>query len=385
MGSFSVKTGYSNNKNESLAVQEVLQQVKQVDLKCVVFFVSSHYDQLKFSEAINSYAARDDAYKDVEFVGCTSAGEFTEQGFMKESVTAMGFASPELAVGVGIGKQISGNPIGAAKKAVEKACFQLGITVDDVNSSNYTGLVLIDGLQSVEEYIMLGVSKIARNLPVAGGSAGDDFDFKKTIIHARGKTYENAMLLLIFKTDIPIRIVQTSSYLPTTKKLKITKADLDNRIVYEFNGRPAADEYARALGISVEELTADFFMKHPLALSFEDEYYIRSILKVLKEEGALLFFSHITEGMHVTIMQPGQIVQETKDVIKKIQDEMQDISAIIAFNCIMRYRESERQGNLTQLIKELSIAPLIGFNTYGEQYNGMHVNQTMTLIVFGNN
>lgn len=385
MSGLKVKTAYSNNKDEHSAVCEVLQQIKQAEQKCVIFFVSSHYDQIKIAEAISSYAEQDQDYQDVEFVGCTSAGEFTQQGFMEESITAMSFASPDLTVGIGIGKQISENPIGAAKKAVEKACYQLGIEVDNLNSANYTGLVLIDGLQSVEEYIMLGISKTARSLRVAGGSAGDDFNFSKTIIHARGKTYENAMVLLIFKTNVPVRFFQTSSYLPTNKKLKITKADLDNRIVYEINGRPAADEYARALGIGVDELDADVFMKHPLALSFGEEYYLRSPLKVLSEERALMFFSHINEGTKVTIMRPGQIIQETKDVIKKIQHEIPDISAIIAFNCILRYREAAKEGHLASLIKELGIAPLIGFNTYGEQYNGMHVNQTTTLIVFGKN
>ncbi len=383
MGGISVKTGYSTDKNESAAVAEVLRQIKQHDIKCVLFFVSSHYDQQKISDAISGYAKEDGAYKDVEFVGCTSAGEFTQEGFTNKSFSAMSFASPDLAVGVGIGKQISDNPIGAAKKAVEKACAQLDITVDELDSANYTGLVLIDGLQSAEEYIMLGLSKIARSLRVAGGSAGDDFNFKKTFIHARGKTYDNVMVLLVFKTETPMRIVQTSSFLPTTKRLKVTKADLDNRIVYEFNGRPAADEYARALGLEVESLNSDVFMKHPLALSFEDEYYMRSIFKVLEEERALMFFSRLTEGTNVTIMRPGQILEETQEVIGKLQKDLTDISAIIAFNCFLRYRESECEGNLSELIDEISIAPLLGFNTYGEQYNGMHINQTMTLIVFG--
>lgn len=383
MGSLRIKTGCSSNKDENLAVNEVLRQVEQADLKCVVFFVSSHYDQHKISNAIRSFSAQNDAFHDVEFVGCTSAGEFTQKGFEDESITAMGFASPELEVGIGVGKQISDNPIGAAKKAVEKACQQLGIGVEDLDSSKYTGLILIDGLQSVEEYIMLGASKIARNLQIAGGSAGDDFDFQKTTIHARGKVYDNAMALLIFKTDTPVRIFQTNNYLPTSKTLKITKTDFDHRIVYELNGRPAAQEYAKALGIEADALNADVFMEHPLAISYDDEYYIRSPLKVLRNEGALTFFSHVAEGTKVTVMQPGQIIPKTQDMIKKIRAEVHDIAGMIAFNCILCYRELEREGKLAKLIEELSFAPLIGFNTYGEQYNGMHVNQTMTLIVFG--
>jgi len=378
-----VKTGFSLHKDENKAVQEILEQIKQEDVKCVVFFVSSYYDQQKIAETINRCKAADSVYRGAEFVGCTSAGEITQQGFLTGGIAAMSFAAPDLAVGVGVGKQINGNPIGAAKKAVEKACAQLGIATDELNDTQYTGLVLIDGLQSVEEYVMLGISKTARCLRIVGGSAGDDFNFRSTIIHARGKTYENAMVLLIFKADIPVYIAQVNSYLPTKKRLKITKADLENRIVYEFNGRPAADMYANALGIEVEALNADVFVQYPLALSVGNEYYIRSPLKVLREKGALTFFSSIAEGTRVTVMRSGRFVQEIQDTIKKIQQEMQDISAIIAFNCIWRYRESERTGNLDKIVKELSIAPLLGFNTYGEQYNGMHVNQTMTLLVFG--
>lgn len=384
MDDLMVKTGFSKNKQEKLAVAEALRQIRQAGLKCVVFFVSSHYDQKKISEAISLYTAEDDAFRGVTFVGCTSAGEFTGRGFVEDSFTVMGFAASGLSVGVGVGEQISEDPIGAAKRALAEACAQLGVTVDHLNGPEYTGLVLIDGLQSVEEYIMLGISKTARSLRVAGGSAGDDLDFSRTIIHARGQTYENAVVLLIFKTDVAVKLFQISSYLPTTKKLKVTKADCENRIVYEFNGRPAADEYAHALGIGVEELNADVFMNYPLALAFEEGYYIRSPLKVIAENRALMFFSHINEGTRVTIMRPGQIIEETRAVIKKIQQEIPDIGAIIAFNCILRYRQSAKEGNLDHLIKELRVAPLIGFNTYGEQYNGLHVNQTMTLIVFGN-
>lgn len=384
MSELMVHTGFSKNRNEKLAVAEALQQIRLDGLKCVLFFVSSHYDQKKISEAICAYAAEDVLFHDVDFVGCTSAGEFTERGFREDSFTAMGFVSSGLSIGIGVGKQISEDPIGAAKGAVEQACEQLGINVDDLNQPEYTGLVLIDGLQSVEEYVMLGLNKSARSLCVAGGSAGDDMDFSRTILHARGETYENAVVLLIFKTDMLVRLFQISSYLPTTKRLKVTKADFENRIVYELNGRPAADEYAHALGISTEALDADVFMNYPLALSLEEGYYIRSPLKVVAQERALMFFSHISEGTWVTIMHPGKIIAETRAVIQKIQQEIPYVSAVIAFNCILSYRQSAKEGNLDNLIRELRVAPLIGFNTYGEQYNGLHVNQTMTLIVFGN-
>ncbi len=382
MSHISFLTSVSTNKDEKGLVTEVLQNIKQAHMKYVLFFVSSHYDQELISQAIKAYVAQDEDFEGVEFVGCTSAGEITPEGVKTKSFTAMSMASEELEVGVGIAKKISTNPIGSAKHAVEKACSQLGITTDDIDGKHYAGLVLVDGLQSVEEYFMLGISKAVRLLRVAGGSAGDDFKFQNTQIHARGKVYEDAGVVVIFKTDTPFKIMGVRSYLPSDKKLKITRADLEKRIVYEFNGRPAAEEYAHALGISSDKLNEDIFMSHPIAIHFGDDYYIRSPLKVV-EKNALKFFCHVTEGSRVAIMRPGKMVKEIEDAMVEAKQELGGIGAIIAFNCILRYQELLKLGTLEASFDALHVAPVVGFNTYGEQHNGLHMNQTLTLLIFG--
>ncbi len=382
MGDFSVKTAVSTDKNEKKVVAEVLEKIKQENMKCVIFFVSSSYDQRIISKCINNYCSENKAYIDVEFIGCTSSGEITPDGVRSKSFTAMSIAGKNVEIGVGVCKRLSYNPIGSGKHGVEKACFQLGIKTEDINSKNYVGLVLVDGLQKSEEYLMLGMSKAARLLKIAGGSAGDDYNFKKAYIHARRNVYEDAAVILIIKTDTPFKIMQASSYIPTEKKLKVTSADIEERLVYKFNNKPAAEEYSKLLGISVQELNRDTFMSYPIAINVGDSYFVRSPLKV-EENGALRFFCQVLEGSTVTLMRPGEMVDEVKDIISKAKSDLGDIGAVIAFNCILRYHKLLKLGNLKESFEALQTLPVIGFNTYGEQYNGLHINQTLTLLIFG--
>jgi hypothetical protein len=53
-------------------------------------------------------------------------------------------------------------------------------------------------------------------------------------------------------------------------------------------------------------------------------------------------------------------------------------AAILACDCILRRieaMENQRFGAVSSLLKQHGV---VGFSTYGEQLNSMHVNQTMT-------
>jgi hypothetical protein len=82
-------------------------------------------------------------------------------------------------------------------------------------------------------------------------------------------------------------------------------------------------------------------------------------------------------------MKPGSLVSETEKAIRAVKERLGDIEAIVVFNCILRYIEYEEERNLPEIFNILNIAPLCGFNTYGEQYDGLHINQSMTMLIFG--
>ena len=55
---------------------------------------------------------------------------------------------------------------------------------------------------------------------------------------------------------------------------------------------------------------------------------------------------------------------------------------ILGCDCFLRRMESELRGEDQRMSEFLAANRVIGFNTYGEQFNGMHINQTFTGVAF---
>jgi hypothetical protein len=52
--------------------------------------------------------------------------------------------------------------------------------------------------------------------------------------------------------------------------------------------------------------------------------------------------------------------------------------AILGCDCILRRLEVENTQSMRAMSRLLAAHDVIGFNTYGEQFNSVHVNQTFT-------
>ncbi len=55
----------------------------------------------------------------------------------------------------------------------------------------------------------------------------------------------------------------------------------------------------------------------------------------------------------------------------------------IGCDCFLRRLEAELTGVVEETSDFLKAHKVIGFNTYGEQFEGMHINQTFTGVVIG--
>jgi hypothetical protein len=103
---------------------------------------------------------------------------------------------------------------------------------------------------------------------------------------------------------------------------------------------------------------------------------VRAIQQVA-DNGDLVFFSAIDEGLVLTLAEP-------RDMVAHLEGELGALArggapdAIIACDCILRRMEAmekQRSGAVSALLQRHRV---LGFSTYGEQLNSMHVNQTMT-------
>jgi hypothetical protein len=233
-----------------------------------------------------------------------------------------------------------------------------------------------DGLTLHEDEWTSVLARGVGPVPLCGGSAGDGDRFEETFVLHGGSAYTNAAIVVQMRTKCEIQVFNSDHLLPTNDRMVVTGADPAHRIVQEINAEPAAKEYARLLGKDPDQLTSFTFAAHPVVVRIGGQHHVRSIQKV-EENGDLVFFSAIDEGVVLTLAESTDMVSHLETELAKLAERGQPDS-IIAFDCIFRRMEAEQKQLTGQLSKVLSRYNVAGLSTYGEQINSRHVIQTLT-------
>jgi hypothetical protein len=171
-------------------------------------------------------------------------------------------------------------------------------------------------------------------------------------------------------------------FTPSGIHLVITDSDPDSRLIREFNGEPAAEVYAESIGMRVEDLSPLAFSGHPLLLRIGEDHFVRSIAKV-NPDLSLTLYCAIDTGRVVTIGKCTDPFAALDTVFEQLMKSVPDPIAILVCDCILRRLEFETLGLDRAVGEYLARNRVFGFSTYGEQINGLHVNQTLTGIALG--
>ena len=234
-----------------------------------------------------------------------------------------------------------------------------------------------------EEWVVSAIADMLGGIPVFGGSASDDLRFGPTFVSAGGGGFQtDAAVLLIVHSLSPFTLIGTQHFGPTPQKMVVTAADPAARVVSEINGDVAAEEYARLVGLPTDRLNPLVFAEHPVVVRVGGRHYVRSIQKV-NPDGSLTFFCAIDEGIVLTIAEGLDIIACLEDDMAKVHDEIGYPRLIIGCDCILRRLEIERKGLAPRVSSILAANNVIGFNSYGEHIDGIHVNQTLTGVAIG--
>jgi hypothetical protein len=173
-----------------------------------------------------------------------------------------------------------------------------------------------------------------------------------------------------------VRVFRFDHLVPTGIKMVVTDADPERRIVREINAEPAAREYARLVGTQADQLSHYTFAANPVTVSVGGQHHVRAIQGV-EGNGDLTFFSAIDEGLVLTLAKASDIVAHLDAALAELASEGAP-DAIIGCDCILRRLEVEQVQGIREMSAILSRSKVIGFSTYGEQFNSVHVNQTLT-------
>lgn len=369
------KKGATENRDPVAAIKEMAEQIGFPEPSVTTLFVSSLYDLESLSQQIRTLFQG-------PVICCTTAGEITSDGYKNHSISGFSLGGDCITVTTFPITDIRNPDPKSMQRTIEQVKKQIQHDRQHLPERDFFGVLLIDGLSIREEYIAATFGNALSDIPIIGGSAGDDLKFEKCSILTNDTFVTDAALFCLFSTSLPFSIVKSQHFSATDKRLVITRAKPNVRIVEEINGVPAVDEYARIIGIPKEQIGYETFSRHPLLLRHSKDIHVRSIQKI-NPDGSLTFYCAIDEGVVLRVAERLDMCDALEQSLFQAEKSVGNVLFTLGFDCTLRRFES-RQFNYDKRIGELfKRFNVIGFCTYGEQSNSLHVNQTFSGVVVG--
>ncbi|MCX4530894.1 FIST C-terminal domain-containing protein [Streptomyces sp. NBC_00841] len=341
----------------------------------LLYFASSAYDPEVLAPA---FSAR---FPGTTVIGCSTAGEFTDLRNGTGGIAAVALPDDVIARAAAVIGRIGEAPGEGTAAAVRTLEERIGVQLRHLDPAYHLGFLLVDGLHGAEEQVNDMLGNAAPLLDFVGGSAGDDFALHATWVAVGTEVSHDGMAMMVCRSAVPFQIVKTCSFTPTGTVLRVTGADAASRTVHRFDGRPAAQAYADAVGVAVEALDVDVFMERPVGQMIDGQPWIRTP-QAVTPGGGLRFWAQILPGTEVEVMRPGNLLADTRATLRQARLDLGGASGAVLFNCGFRRLEMDAKNISATFPTALDGIPSAGFHTYGESWLG-HVNQTLTGVVFG--
>ncbi|GAA2512805.1 FIST N-terminal domain-containing protein [Winogradskya humida] len=363
-----VRSAVSHQSDASLAVGELVAALGQeADLYAV--FVAPGFDLAAVAAATRA------AFGD-RVIGCTSAGNIGANGYDLTGIGAIALTGGALSA-----RTIALGPLDDPCAVVEENGAAIAELRAGIGDADGFAVLLTDGLRGNEDVLTASLMAALGDVPIIGASAGDDLTFRRTAVYYNGQFSENLATVTVVRTDAPFRLMRVQHHEATGTVLVATDVDPDRRIVRAINGRPAARAYAEAVGLPVGELTPTVFSRYPLLLNAGGTSWIRSIAEV-EAHDFLRMFARVDVGDVLRLGRPQAMLEKLGACLEGVAAELGSIGGMLVFDCILRRLEFESEGLTGQVGALLAAHHATGFSSYGEQFNGMHMNQTLVAVAF---
>ncbi|WP_338505060.1 FIST N-terminal domain-containing protein [Sphingomonas kaistensis] len=359
------------------AVRELFRDFPLPELAGVICFCSSRYPLDQLAEALKKRA------DDLTIIGCTSSGELSPDGLAEDTITAIGFPASAFRMKAICLQDLERFDSAGAQREVRLLAAEAREDAACLGSDLHRAAIfLIDGLSHREEMLTVTLQDALGDIPLIGGSSGDGLAFRETFVFWDGAFRRDAAVIAVLTSSRPMHVFRAQHHRPGETKMVITKADSQSRVVFEINAEPAAEEYARLVGLRVEDLEPGIFAAHPPMVRAGGEYYVRSV-QAANADGSLTFYCAIDEGLVLTLGEQTDVVANLSELFADLEGKVGPIDRVIGFDCVLNLVEVERRqlrGAVSAIYAE---AGVIGFNTYGEQFHALHVNQTLSGLAIG--
>lgn len=356
-------------------------------------FASPRYDPEAVGRAVR-------AATDAPLLGCTSAGEFTHRGTASGSVgVALGLGDATR-LHTGLGQGVSTDE----EAAVGEAAATLPDRAVGESAYPFRSVVnLHDGLAGKGEEVTLATRvTLGPDVPIAGGSAGDDLEMAATHVLRDDEVATDAVGLGLVESRTPPAVTVAHGHEPVSPPLEVTRSD--GAVVHELDGEPAFEVWKRhvrdrtaAEGVDVDALDAGdealsmALTRYAFGLQTGQGLKIRWPGLTTTTDGPLQFTCSVPEGamLRVTAGSRESQIESARRAAAAARERLEGPAAgALVFDCICRSTTlGDEFGAAVETMAETLDVPLLGFETYGEvamerdQLSGYH-NTTTVICLF---
>jgi hypothetical protein len=359
-----------------VAASEIYAQIRQDHTGLAMVFMSPTHDR----EALARQFQHD--FSAIPLIGCTTAGEIGPLGYTDGGLSGFSLSERDIVCEIGVLEGVSRQKPRDAQAFAFDLRQRLVKRLAAFNPKRCFALLLIDGLCVREEIVARAVYDGLGGIPLVGGSSGDGLDFRQTWVMWDGRFYTDAAVLLVASTPHPIEPFKTQHFASSGDRLVVTGAHPEKRIATEINGFPAAAEYARSIGLERSQLDPLVFSAHPMVVKIGGSDFVRSIQKV-NPDGSMTFFCAIDEGIVFNIARGDDLLSNLQTLFDDLERRIGPPALVIGCDCILRRLELEQKAIIDEVAEIMKRHKVVGFSTYGEQFRGIHINQTFTGIAIG--
>lgn len=368
-------TTYSNLRDSQQAGEEigrrVLKGLRQEPPDALIVFASSHHDYGKLLQAIDGSCAPK------VMIGCSSAGEFTNEAYNEGVASVVAIRSTDMQFHPVLGRGLRED---RARAARDMADGLLGAKTHDY--AYRAALVLTDALAgNADDFVERLTTLTAGTYQLFGGGAGDDANFTRTHVFFGAEAVPDAAVALEILSNKPIGIGVRHGWQPGSERMRVTEAE-GMRLVSIDNAPTAQvfEEFARKTGQTFNPANPiPFFLHNVIGIETPAGYRLRVPLAV-NADGSVQCAADIPTGAMIHIMTPktGSALAATEAALEQLKGHKP--ATALFFDCVAtRLRMGREFGfELEAVKKALHGAGYAGCNTYGQiarsdgQFSGFH-------------
>ncbi len=306
------------------------------------------------------------AFPEAQRVGCSTAGEISQQGVQDASlvVTALQFDATHVVQFSTVLSSMEDSA--AAGKRLAQGLPQAGLRAV---------LIFGQGVKINGSAVLAGMTEVlGTTLPITGGLAGDGGAFVQTwVLDNQGVSDDRLCCIGLYGSQLKFAHGSFGGWSPFGPARKVTRSD--NNVLYELDGESALAVYKRYLGEHATGLPSSGLL-FPFAMLGEDHSevgLIRTILGVDEVAGSLTLAGNIDPNGYLKLMHASTdalvdgaeaAAEAAKAMVGHAGDTLALLVSCVGRKLVMGGRVDEEVEAVGDVLGRS--ATLAGFYSYGE-------------------